>query len=163
MAGAEIGEDCTLGQNVFVADRVRIGNGTKVQNNVSLFEGVELEADVFIGPSAVFTNVKNPRSAHPVGGRYTRTVVARGATIGANATILCGLTVGAYAFVGAGCVVTRDVAPYALIIGNPGRPVGWVCPCGERLEFTHQRATCRRTGNRFELRAGQLHTITAKP
>ncbi len=139
-AGAVIGERCSLGQNVVVMPRTRIGNNVKIQNNVSVYEGVELEDDVFCGPSMVFTNVINPRSHVSRKNEYRRTLVKRGASIGANATIVCGATLGEYAFVGAGAVVSRDVKPYALVVGVPARHVGWVCACGEKLE----RETSRR-------------------
>jgi len=132
--GAVIGERCSLGQNVVVMPRTRIGNNVKIQNNVSIYEGVELEDDVFCGPSMVFTNVVNPRSHVSRKHEYRRTLVKRGASIGANATIVCGATLGEYAFVGAGAVVSRDVKPYALVVGVPARQVGWMCACGERLE-----------------------------
>src|SRR5262249_25845179 len=132
-AGAIIGERCTLGQNVVVMPRVRIGNNVKIQNNVSLYEGVTLEDDVFCGPSCVFTNVVNPRSAVVRRGQYVPTLVRRGASIGANATIVCGITIGEFAFVGAGAVVTHDVPAYALVVGVPAHQVGWACQCGETL------------------------------
>jgi UDP-2-acetamido-3-amino-2,3-dideoxy-glucuronate N-acetyltransferase len=134
MPGAVIGERCSLGQNVVVMPGTRIGNNVKIQNNVSIYEGVELEDDVFCGPSMVFTNVLNPRSQISRKSEYQRTLVRRGATIGANATVVCGVTLGEYAFVGAGAVVTRDVEPYALVVGVPAAQVGWMCACGERLE-----------------------------
>jgi UDP-2-acetamido-3-amino-2,3-dideoxy-glucuronate N-acetyltransferase len=134
MPGAVIGERCSLGQNVVVMPGTRIGNNVKIQNNVSIYEGVELEDDVFCGPSMVFTNVINPRSAVSRKHEYQRTLVRRGATIGANATVVCGVTLGEYAFVGAGAVVTKDVKPFALVTGVPARQVGWMCRCGERLE-----------------------------
>jgi UDP-2-acetamido-3-amino-2,3-dideoxy-glucuronate N-acetyltransferase len=133
MPGAVIGERCNLGQNVVVMGGTRIGRNVKIQNNVSVYEGVELEDDVFCGPSMVFTNVVNPRSHVSRRHEYRRTLVKRGATIGANATIVCGVTLGEYAFVGAGAVVTRDVPAYALVTGVPARRVGWMCQCGERL------------------------------
>jgi UDP-2-acetamido-3-amino-2,3-dideoxy-glucuronate N-acetyltransferase len=133
MPGAVIGERCSLGQNVVVMGGVRIGNNVKIQNNVSVYEGVELEDDVFCGPSMVFTNVINPRSHVPRKHEYRRTLVRRGASIGANATIVCGATLGEYSFVGAGAVVTKDVPAYALVVGVPARQAGWVCQCGERL------------------------------
>jgi len=133
MPGAVIGERCSLGQNVVVMPGTRIGNNVKIQNNVSIYEGVELEDDVFCGPSMVFTNVINPRSAVSRKHEYQRTMVRRGATIGANATVLCGVTLGEYAFVGAGAVVTKDVKSFALVTGVPARQVGWMCRCGERL------------------------------
>ena len=135
MPKAIIGQRCSLGQNVFVANNVRIGDNVKIQNNVSVYEGVTLEDDVFCGPSMVFTNVRNPRSAFPKGStaEYDRTHVGRGATIGANATVVCGSSVGAWSFIAAGAVVTRDVPDYAMIVGVPGRQIGWACRCGERL------------------------------
>jgi UDP-2-acetamido-3-amino-2,3-dideoxy-glucuronate N-acetyltransferase len=136
MSGAVIGERCSLGQNVVVMPGTRIGNNVKIQNNVSIYEGVELEDDVFCGPSMVFTNVINPRSAVSRKHEYQRTVVRRGGTIGANATIVCGVTLGEYAFVGAGAVVTKNVKPFALVTGVPARQVGWMCRCGERLPDT---------------------------
>ncbi len=133
MPGAVIGERCSLGQNVVVMPGTRIGNNVKIQNNVSIYEGVELEDDVFCGPSMVFTNVVNPRSAVSRKHEYQRTLVRRGATIGANATVICGVTLGECAFVGAGAVVTKDVKSFALVTGVPARQVGWMCRCGERL------------------------------
>ena len=133
MPGAVIGERCSLGQNVVVMNGTRIGNNVKIQNNVSIYEGVELEDDVFCGPSMVFTNVINPRSHVPRRDEFQRTLVRRGASIGANATIVCGVTLGEFAFVGAGAVVTRDVAAFSLVTGVPARHAGWVCQCGESL------------------------------
>ena len=134
MPGAVIGERCNLGQNVVVMPGTRLGNNVKVQNNVSIYEGVELEDDVFCGPSMVFTNVLNPRSHLSRKHAYQKTLVRRGASIGANATIVCGVTIGEYAFVGAGAVVTRDVRDYELVIGVPARNKGWICQCGETLD-----------------------------
>lgn len=142
MAGAGIGSECILGQNVFVASSVKIGDHVKIQNDVSLYDGVELEADVFCGPSVVFTNVTNPRSFIPRRKEFKKTLVQRGATLGANATILCGLTIGCYAFVGAGSVVTKDVPNYALVYGNPARFQGWVCRCGVKLRKKVQSWLC---------------------
>lgn len=133
LGGAVIGERCSLGQNVVVMNGVRIGNNVKIQNNVSVYEGVELEDDVFCGPSMVFTNVINPRSHVSRKSEYLRTLVKRGATIGANATIICGATLGEYSFVGAGSVVKSDVPAFALVVGVPARRVGWMCQCGTRL------------------------------
>jgi UDP-2-acetamido-3-amino-2,3-dideoxy-glucuronate N-acetyltransferase len=135
MAGAVIGENCTLGQNVFVGADVVIGNNVKVQNNVSLYTGVLCEDEVFVGPSVVFTNVINPRSSINRKKEIRQTKVMRGATIGANATIVCGIEIGAYALVGAGSVITKDVQPYALVLGNPARQVGWVSEYGHKLSF----------------------------
>ena len=130
---AKIGARCVLGQNVFVADHVIIGNNVKIQNNVSVYEGVVLEDDVFCGPSMVFTNVINPRSGVNRRSEYMKTLVKRGATIGANATIVCGVTIGEFAFIGAGAVVTKDVPNFALMVGNPARMIGWMGEHGERL------------------------------
>jgi len=131
MRGARIGARCTLGQNVFVAGDAQLGTGCRIQNNVSIYDGVVLENDVFVGPSAVFTNVRNPRAAVDRRADFEKTIVGRGATIGANATIVCGVTIGPYAFVGAGAVVTRDVAAHAVVSGVPARRTGWICRCGK--------------------------------
>jgi len=139
MPGAIIGERCSLGQNVVVMPGTRLGNNVKVQNNVSIYEGVEIEDDVFCGPSMVFTNVLNPRSHVSRKHDYRKTRVCRGASIGANATIVCGITLGEYAFIGAGAVVTKDVRPYALMLGVPARQKGWACRCGEVLQTTDDR------------------------
>ena len=151
MEGAEIGENCTLGQNVFVAKNVKIGNNVKIQNNVSIYEGVILEDYVFCGPSCVFTNVKTPRSAFPRNRSqdYIPTIVKKGATIGANATIVCGVTIGEWAFVAAGAVVTKDVPPYALVAGVPARIIGWACQCGARLKEEGQFFVCPSCGRRY--------------
>ena len=148
MAHVSIGSDCSIGQNVFVSSRVRIGNNVKIQNNVSVYEGVELEDDVFCGPSMVFTNVSTPRSGYPrnTSKDYLRTLVKRGASIGANATIVCGHTIGEYAFVGAGAVVTKDVPAHALVVGNPARVRGFACKCGAMLRFAAESATCGSCG-----------------
>jgi UDP-2-acetamido-3-amino-2,3-dideoxy-glucuronate N-acetyltransferase len=151
-----IGEKCILGQNVNVAPGVRIGNNVKIQNNVSIYEGVFLEDDVFCGPSCVFTNVINPRSHVSRKSEYQQTLVRRGASIGANATIVCGVTLGEYAFIGAGAVVTSDVPPYALMVGVPARRVGWMCQCGERLRLTGGRGTCAKCQSKYEEREGRL-------
>jgi len=152
MPGAVLGEGCNLGQNVVVSPGVRLGRNVKVQNNVSLYEGVECEDDVFLGPSCVFTNVVNPRSAVNRRGQYLRTRVGQGATIGANATIVCGHDIGAYAFIGAGTVVTKTVPPYALVVGNPARQVGWMSEAGHRLTFNDRgHATCPETGAHYIL------------
>jgi UDP-2-acetamido-3-amino-2,3-dideoxy-glucuronate N-acetyltransferase len=135
MADSKIGRGCNIGQNVVISPRVVIGDNVKIQNNVSVYTGVELEDDVFCGPSMVFTNVTNPRSHVSRKDEYRRTLVRRGASIGANATVVCGNTIGRYAFIGAGAVVTRDVPDYALVVGNPGRIVGWMCQCGVKLDF----------------------------
>lgn len=142
--GCRIGERCSLGQNVYVAPGVRIGSNVKIQNNVSIYEGVELEDDVFCGPSMVFTNVITPRSAFPrnTSAHYARTIVRRGATIGANATIVCGNTIGEFGFVGAGAVVTHDVPNHAIVAGNPARVIGYACSCGARLALEPGGAHC---------------------
>lgn len=150
-AGAVIGANCSLGQNVFVGERVVIGNNVRIQNNVSVYDDVTLEDDVFCGPSMVFTNVINPRSHVPRKHEFKATLVQRGATVGANATVVCGHTVGCYAMIGAGSVVTRDVAPYALIVGVPGRRVGWVCWCGVRLAGSGTTVPCAQCGRRYAI------------
>jgi len=152
MSGAVIGERCSLGQNVFVGGRARLGANVKVQNNVSIYDCVEIEDDVFCGPSMVFTNVMNPRAHVSRKEEYRVTRVRRGATIGANATVVCGTTLGEYCFVGAGAVVTRDVPPYALVVGNPARRIGWMSAHGERLHFdSNNEAVCPATGQRYRL------------
>ena len=148
MPGATIGERCNLGQNVVVMNGVRIGNNVKVQNNVSIYEGVELEDDVFCGPSMVFTNVFNPRSHVSRKDEYRKTLVRRGASIGANATIVCGVTLGEYSFVGAGAVVTKDVPPFAVVAGVPARRIGWMCQCGESLP-KGGAGTCGTCGTKY--------------
>jgi len=153
MRGAQIGANCSIGQNTFIASNTVIGDRAKVQNNVSIYEGVILEEDVFLGPSMVFTNVINPRSHVNRRGEYQATRVKRGATIGANATIVCGITLGEYAFIGAGAVVTKDVPAYALVYGTPGKIQGWMCQCGIRLHFVDdkegQNAICENCGARY--------------
>ncbi len=146
MPGAVIGERCNLGQNVVVLPGVRLGNNVKVQNNVSIYEGVICEDDVFLGPSMVFTNVVNPRSAIVRKHEYRQTLVRKGASIGANATIICGNEIGEYAMIGAGAVITKPVLPYALVVGNPARQIGWVSEAGHRLEFDNNIAKCSETG-----------------
>jgi UDP-2-acetamido-3-amino-2,3-dideoxy-glucuronate N-acetyltransferase len=149
MANCRIGANCNLGQNVNVAPNVRIGNNVKIQNNVSLYAGVELEDDVFCGPSMVFTNVINPRSHVNRKSEYKRTLVKRGASLGANSTIICGTTIGEYAFVGAGAVVTKDVPSHALVVGVPARQMGWVCECGTRLQDSESRLHCADCGKHY--------------
>jgi UDP-2-acetamido-3-amino-2,3-dideoxy-glucuronate N-acetyltransferase len=153
MGSAKIGKRCNIGQNVFVAADVTIGNNVKIQNNVSLYTGVVVEDDVFLGPSMVLTNVINPRSHISRKDEYKSTLIKRGATIGANATIVCGVTLGRYCFIGAGAVVTRSVPDYGLVYGNPGRVQGWMCQCGVRLEFEsldgREQAVCPACGERY--------------
>ncbi len=156
MPGAVIGERCNLGQNVVVMPGTKIGNNVKIQNNVSIYEGVELEDDVFCGPSCVFTNVMNPRSHVPRKNEYRRTLVKRGGSIGANATIVCGITLGEYAFIGAGAVVTADVPAYGLMVGVPARRVGWMCQCGERVHPSGGHATCGACGASYTESGGTL-------
>jgi len=141
-AGAMIGENCNLGQNVFVADQVVIGNNCRIQNNVSIYKGVSLEDGVFCGPSMVFTNIYNPRAEIRKMDQFRPTLVKRGATLGANCTIVCGVTIGRYAFIGAGAVVTKDVPDHALMVGNPSRQIGWVCQCGDSLSKNLQCSAC---------------------
>ncbi len=159
MAGARIGARSMLGQGCFVGRGVRVGSGVRVQNHVSLFEGVELEDDVFVGPSVVFTNVLNPRTEFPKQGNFLRTLVRRGATIGANATILPGVVLGEYSFVGAGAVVREDVPDHVLVVGVPARAVGFVSRHGERLEFHDGAATCAVTGERYALTGAGVRLI----
>lgn len=156
LTGTRLGRDCVLGQNVMVGPRVSIGDGCKVQNNVSLYEGVTLEDDVFCGPSCVFTNVLTPRAFVERKDEFRPTLVRRGASIGANATIICGVTVGAYAMIGAGAVVTKNVPPHALVLGAPARQVGWVSRTGERLG---EDLICPRTGERFALGEDGLYQL----
>jgi UDP-2-acetamido-3-amino-2,3-dideoxy-glucuronate N-acetyltransferase len=155
-----IGEGCSLGQNVVVSPSVRLGNNVKVQNNVSLYEGVVCEDDVFLGPSMVFTNVINPRSAVVRKHEYKPTLVRRGATIGANATIVCGIEIGEYAFIGAGAMVTKSVPAYALVVGNPARQTGWMSAYGHRLHFNNTGvAICPESGGEYRLTDGYVVTV----
>lgn len=160
MAGAVVGERCMIGQGCFVAGDAVLGNGVRLQNHVNVFDGVTLEDEVFCGPGVVFTNVKRPRAAFPKKNEYRRTVVKRGATLGANATLLAGITIGEYAFVGAGATVTRDVSAFALVVGTPGTRIGWVSRSGERLQFDSAgKAFCPATGEGYELAGGEV-TLT---
>lgn len=161
-SGARIGARCSLGQNVFVGNKVVIGNDVKIQNNVSVYDNVTLEDGVFCGPSMVFTNVYNPRSTIPRRDEYRDTLVRRGATLGANCTIVCGVTIGRYAFIGAGAVVNRDVSDYALMVGVPARQVGWMSSHGERLDLPVEgegEAVCPATGERYRLEGRVLMPV----
>ncbi|MGI9077734.1 MAG: acyltransferase [Gemmatimonadaceae bacterium] len=165
-SGAVIGERCSLGQNVVVMRGVRLGNNVKVQNNVSIYEGVECEDDVFLGPSAVFTNVVNPRSHVSRKSEYRPTIIRRGASIGANATIVCGYTLGEYCFVAAGAVVTRNLPSYALAAGVPARVIGWMCKCGERLALSaslpeYGSATCAACGEAYSVVDDELLPVSS--
>lgn len=159
MSNCKIGENCNIGQNVVVSPEVILGNNVKVQNNVSIYTGVVCENDVFLGPSMVFTNVINPRSAVNRRGDYDQTMVRRGASIGANATIICGIEIGEFAFIGAGTVITKPVKPYALVIGNPGRQVGWMSEFGHRLDFDDGTAICQDSGEKYMLRNDKVIKI----
>lgn len=160
MTGATIGEGCNIGQNVVVSPQVTLGRNVKVQNNVSIYTGVVCEDDVFLGPSMVFTNVTNPRSAVNRKSEYKPTIVKRCASIGANATIVCGHTLGEFCFIGAGAVVTKDVKPYALMVGNPARQIGWMSQYGHRLEFdANGMAKCPESGDLYRLESEQVKKI----
>jgi UDP-2-acetamido-3-amino-2,3-dideoxy-glucuronate N-acetyltransferase len=160
MSNCRIGENCNIGQNVVISPEVILGNNVKVQNNVSIYTGVTCEDDVFLGPSMVFTNITNPRSAVVRRGSYERTLVKRGASIGANATIVCGHDIGEFAFIGAGTVITKTVAPYALVVGNPGRQIGWMSEYGHRLDFNENGlAVCPESKEQYEIKAGCVSKI----
>jgi UDP-2-acetamido-3-amino-2,3-dideoxy-glucuronate N-acetyltransferase len=160
MPNCIIGEDCNIGQNVVVSPEVVLGRNVKVQNNVSIYTGVICEDDVFLGPSMVFTNVINPRSAVSRKEEYKQTIVRKGASIGANATIVCGNEIGAYAMIGAGAVITKPVLPYALVVGNPARQIGWVSEFGNRLEFDEEGlAICRESGEEYALKDGLVFKV----
>ncbi|TXD36660.1 N-acetyltransferase [Lujinxingia vulgaris] len=158
-AGATLGRRCSLGQNVYVAPSAVIGDGVKIQNNVSVYDGVVLEDDVFCGPSVVFTNVRHPRAHVSRRHAYQTTIIRRGATLGANATVVCGVEVGAFALVGAGAVVTADVAPYALVVGQPARQIGWACCCGLTLPAPAPECSCAECGQRYQLAEGALKPV----
>ncbi|MBI2259071.1 MAG: N-acetyltransferase [Flavobacteriia bacterium] len=161
MSNCTIGEKCNIGQNVVVSPQVILGNNVKIQNNVSIYTGVICEDDVFLGPSMVFTNVINPRSAVNRKNEYAQTVVKKGASIGANATIVCGHDIGEYAFIGAGAVVTKTVPAYALVVGNPARQIGWMSEYGQRLEFdSFGFAFCKESGDNYQLINGIVKKIT---
>jgi len=160
MSGCQIGENCNIGQNVVVSPNVRLGRNVKIQNNVSVYTGVVCEDDVFLGPSMVFTNVINPRSAVSRKDEYRQTLIHRGASVGANATIVCGNEIGEYALIGAGSVVTKPVKPYALMVGNPARQIGWVSEYGEKLKFDAEGlAVCPATGDQYKLTDGEVRKI----
>lgn len=160
MSDSEIGTECNIGQNVVISHKVKLGNNVKVQNNVSIYTGVTCEDDVFLGPSMVFTNVNNPRSAIIRRDQYLRTNVGKGATIGANATIVCGNNIGEYAFVGAGAVVTKDIAPYALVVGNPSKQIGWMSEYGHRLNFdSNGIAVCPESKQEYKLTGNKVKRI----
>lgn len=160
MPKAVLGQNCNLGQNVFVADRVVLGNNIKIQNNVSLYTGVTCDDDVFLGPSMVFTNVINPRSAVKRQDQYLKTHVGKGATIGANATIVCGHDIGPYAFIGAGAVITKSVPAFALMVGNPAKQIGWMSEYGQRLHFDAEGlAECSESGQKYQLKDARVTKI----
>ena len=161
MSDCTIGEKCNIGQNVVVSPGVSLGKNVKVQNNVSIYTGVNCEDDVFLGPSMVFTNVINPRSAVNRRNEYMKTTVRKGASIGANATIVCGNDIGAYSFIGAGAVVVKEVLPYALVVGNPSRQIGWISEYGHRLNFDDSgQAVCPESGEKYELKNNRVNKIT---
>ncbi len=163
MSGCTIGKECNIGQNVVVSPGVCLGDRVKIQNNVSVYTGVVCEDDVFLGPSCVFTNVTNPRSFISRKHEFKQTLVKRGATIGANATVVCGHTIGEFALIGAGAVVTKDVLPYALVVGNPSRQVGWVSERGCRLDFgTSNRAVCPESGQTYQLENGRVYCLSTQ-
>ena len=160
MPDSIIGDDCNIGQNVVVSSGVKLGKNVKVQNNVSIYEGVICEDDVFLGPSMVFTNVINPRSAIVRKNEYKKTVVKKGASIGANATIVCGNNIGEYSFIGAGAVVTKEIPPYALVIGNPARQTGWISEYGIKLKFDEEgKAVCRESGEKYILKDNRVNKL----
>jgi len=160
MANCSLGENCNVGQNVVISPDVHLGKNVKVQNNVSIYTGVNCEDDVFLGPSMVFTNVINPRSAVNRKNEYMKTTVRKGASIGANATIVCGNDIGAFSFIGAGAVVVKEVKPYALVVGNPSKQIGWISEFGHRLNFNEQgEAVCPESNEKYELKNNLVHKI----
>jgi len=159
MKGAHIGKNCIIGQNCFVGSRAKLGNFVKLQNNVSVWDLVTLEDYVFVGPSAVFTNDVNPRAKYPKGGKWVPTIVKEGVSIGANATILCGITIGKNGFIGAGSVVTRNVPDYGLFVGIPARLAGWMCECGERLNFIEEQSKCSKCGKRYLKKGTEVRLV----
>ncbi|MDC3195658.1 N-acetyltransferase [Flavobacteriaceae bacterium] len=160
MSNCIIGENCNLGQNIVVSPEVVLGNNVKVQNNVSIYTGVICEDDVFLGPSMVFTNIINPRSAIKRKDQYSKTLVKRGVSIGANATIVCGITIGEFAFIGAGAVVLKDILPYALVVGNPSRQIGWISEYGHRLNFNELGyAICSESKEEYQLKANRVQKV----
>lgn len=160
MSRTKIGQHCNIGQNVVISPEVVLGKNVKVQNNVSIYTGVICEDDVFLGPSMVFTNITNPRSAIVRKKEYQSTLVQKGASIGANATIICGNTIGSYAFIGAGAVVTKDILPFALVVGNPSKQIGWVSEYGHRLHFdTNGEAICKESGEKYQLKNNKVYKL----
>lgn len=162
MSGSKIGKNCNIGQNVVVSPGVVLGQNCKVQNNVSIYSGVTCDEDVFLGPSMVFTNIVNPRSAVNRKGQYSKTCVGKGASFGANSTIVCGNDIGEYAFIGAGAVITKDVKPYALVVGNPGKQIGWMSRYGHRLLFSDGYAQCSESNEWYKLDGGSVRFLGKK-
>jgi len=160
MSDSIIGSNCNIGQNVVISSRVKLGNNVKVQNNVSIYTGVICDDDVFLGPSCVFTNIINPRSAIIRRDNYRKTYIGKGATIGANATIICGNNIGEFALIGAGSVVTKPILPYALVVGNPAKQIGWISEYGHRLNFNEKNiATCQESGQQYKLESNKINKI----